>query len=292
MKEIKINENAPKMFASFKGKKGVEIHSRGGVSTIQIDNKIVSLPSKYVSPYDEEVFESGDKIVINKDIAFSPTKLKAGTVAEFVCYFGYEKTKAIIYFKDINAKFVIETLAFSKYKEEEKVDKKLLLPVGTELELIKKPFGTRYINVGMKAKVIDADDLHVYVSTEDGEYFSLNKMDVEENWKVIVAGKWDESWSYCIAHHVYYKRNGKRVKVKYCGEVGYSRCSDEDVFDLSKGIKIAMQRAKLKRLTKKLNKGQEEYHRLIKDLRVAASGLNSTKVLINSVEAELDDLTR
>lgn len=94
----------------------------------------------------------------------------------------------------------------------------------------------------LKAKIIEVEN-------------NLQSLINEEKNKV----KWDKQWRESKTKDVFFKVgkvNGKEtcVKVKVKGERGYSRCSEEDVFNLEKGIKIATLRALLKMCNKKLEK--------------------------------------
>ena len=134
-------------------------------------------------------------------------------------------------------------------------EEKLLLPIGIKIRQVKPRFGEMIKN-NDEFEVIDADKNHIFAKSIEVCFkcVTINKQEFEECWEV-VKDKWEDRWhSHGLVQYKVHS-NGKKVKVKIAsGDVGVAICADDDEFDLEKGIKIAKNRATIKKLEKQIKK--------------------------------------
>ena len=137
-------------------------------------------------------------------------------------------------------------------------EEKLLLPIGIKIRQVKPRFGEITEN-NDEFEVIDADKNHIFAKSIEVCFkcVTINKQEFEECWEV-VKDKWEDRWhSHGLVQYKVHS-NGKKVKVKIAsGDVGVAICADDDEFDLEKGIKIAKNRATIKKLEKQIKKLSE-----------------------------------
>ena len=137
-------------------------------------------------------------------------------------------------------------------------EEKLLLPIGIKIRQVKPRFGEMIKN-NDEFEVIDADKNHIFAKSIEVCFkcVTINKQEFEECWEV-VKDKWEDRWhSHGLVQYKVHS-NGKKVKVKIAsGDVGVAICADDDEFDLEKGIKIAKNRATIKKLEKQIKKLSE-----------------------------------
>ena len=137
-------------------------------------------------------------------------------------------------------------------------EEELLLPIGTKIRQVKPRLCMADVLEGI-FEVVEADNTHVFAKYGQNArvYCSITKQEIEEYWEVVEEkkDKWEDRWrSYGLVQYKVHS-NGKKVKVKIAsGDVGVAICADSDKFDLEKGIKIAKNRATIKKLEKHIKK--------------------------------------
>ena len=164
---------------------------------------------------------------------------------------------------DITSQHNYETSCKIIFAEEwlelvEPAEEELLLPIGTKIRQVKPRFCMANVLEGL-FEVVEADNTHVFAKYGQNArvYCSITKQEIEEYWEVVEEkkDKWEDRWrSYGLVQYKVHS-NGKKVKVKIAsGDVGVAICADSDKFDLEKGIKIAKNRATIKKLEKQIKK--------------------------------------
>lgn len=142
-----------------------------------------------------------------------------------------------------------------------------MLVKGRKIKMIKAM--PNFNKVGQEFEVTDIKDGAIFFKCNFGSGLMSYKeykqyFEEVEEVKTLQWSKWK---SMLISdEQIAYRTNGKDVQVSYLGGLGVAKCHEEDTFDLSKGIELAHQRAKINKILIDLEMAKKEHTNLLKTM--------------------------
>lgn len=139
-----------------------------------------------------------------------------------------------------------------------------MLVKGRKIKMVKAM--PNFNKVGQEFEVTDIKDGAIFFKCNFGAGLMSYK-EYKEYFKEVEVLQWSEWFTALISEEqIKYRTNRKEVQVKYLDLIGIAKCHDEDTFDLSKGIELAYQRAKINKILADLEIAKKEHTNLLKTM--------------------------
>lgn len=139
-----------------------------------------------------------------------------------------------------------------------------MLVKGRKIKMVKAM--PNFNKVGQEFEVTDIKDGAIFFKCNFGAGLMSYK-EYKEYFTEVKTLQWSKWMTMLISdEQITYRANGKDVQVSYLGVLGVAKCHDEDTFDLSKGLSLAYQRAKINKILIDLEMAKEEHTNLLKTM--------------------------